>query len=366
MDISDIGAFNYEWDFDKDDYLEYLQDNEMEDTQENLIDYIKDNVSFEIELLDNETFHVFDRKYLCYDEIEDIFDERLAKRVLEDCMDDGHGSVETMSLYNDEIDVNNSEELNAAAKKLLQHGSYYKNCRGFILSDGTVVYTPSEHNECSRIYGVEGTFHFIRLGNIRILQNSIDIGKKPTEEQYETLRDVIRSYSDGELYLDILSNNISVKYVRPQWRYVIGEIERFYDEGIKPSGHVFYEENKTKPMKVILSEDKLSMLKNLILKEGAGRSEDKVSIVKSYLDNNFIRTYTTIMKNGEIAKKEVVGWLGPDKKVVKLLSDEELFYLLQEKFKNIIADREERDDFLKDMLKSWYYNKISKNNVILR
>ena len=366
MDISEIGAFNYEWDFDEDEYREYLQDNGVEDSRENLIEYIKDNVSFDMEFLDNDTFHVFDRKSLSYDDIEYYFGEALAEKALNDCLEDGHGYAETVSLYNDEIDINNSEELNDAAKKLLRHGEYYKDCRGFILSDGTVVYTPSEHNECSKIYGVEGTFHFIKLGNIRVLQNSIDIGKKPTEKQYKTLINVIRCYSDSELYLDIISNNVSVKYVNPQWRYVIGEIERFYNDGIKPSGKVFYEENKTKPMKIILSEEKLSALKNIILKEGAGRSEDKVSIVKSYLDNNFIRTYTTIMKNGEIAKKEVVGWLGPDKKVVKLLSDEELFYLLQEKFKNIIADRKERDDFLKDMLKSWYYNKISKNNVILR
>jgi hypothetical protein len=84
------------------------------------------------------------------------------------------------------------------------------------------------------------------MGNIRVLPQSIDIGDKPTSEQRDVLRRVIASYADEELYLDIYQgkNSIGAKYIHPDWRYVMGEIDRFYSEGIKPQGNEFYESKK--------------------------------------------------------------------------------------------------------------------------
>ena len=182
-DISQIGEFVYTWDFDKADYEEYIQDNELENNNETLLEYIRDNVLFEIDFLDNDTFHQFDSETMSLEEISNEFGDKLANAILTDCLEDGKGRFETYYLFDEEIDVNNKEQVNDMAKKLLQHGEYYKNCRGFILSDGTVVYTPNEHNQCTAINGVKNTFHFIQLGNIRLLQNSIDIGQQPTTQQ---------------------------------------------------------------------------------------------------------------------------------------------------------------------------------------
>jgi hypothetical protein len=41
----------------------------------------------------------------------------------------------------EEIDVNNPDELNSIAIKMLPHGDYYKDCRGFILTNGDIIYT---------------------------------------------------------------------------------------------------------------------------------------------------------------------------------------------------------------------------------
>jgi len=247
FDSSEIGAVNYSWDFDEDEYQEWLQEAEYENTQESLMEYINDNVEFELEYLDNETYHTCGGDYVDYDTLEDMFGSKIQNEILTTCMNDGSGSFETVNLYSDdEVDVNNKDSINNMAMKLLRHGDYFKDCRGFILTNGVVVYTESEHNEICRIPNINNKFDFIRMGNIRVLPQSIDIGDKPTSEQRDVLRRVIASYADEELYLDIYQgkSSIGAKYIHPDWRYVMGEIDRFYSEGIKPQGNEFYESKK--------------------------------------------------------------------------------------------------------------------------
>lgn len=241
-DLSSVGELDYSCDFDEDEYKEWLEDNEYpSSTDATLKEYYEDYVTYDIELLDNETFHVFDHESLYYSEIEDEYGEKIANTILRDCMEDGEGKIETATLYDEEeIDINNPEELNDRAKKLLQHGNYYKDCRGYILTDGTVIYTPNEHNQVTVIDGVKNTFHFIKLGNIRVLPQSIDLSKRPTQQQRNVLRQIISSYEDETLYVDILPDNgqeIGVTYRFPDWRRVLNEIDRYFREGIKPMGN---------------------------------------------------------------------------------------------------------------------------------
>ena len=76
--------------------------------------------------------------------------------------------------------------------------------------------------------------------------------------------------------------------------------------------------------------------------------------VKNFLDDNF--------KKGTIknTNQEVVVSLEKN----KTMTDKQLFYYLQSKFKDILPE-DERDDFLKDVIKKWYYKKISKNGSSL-
>lgn len=256
VDMSMVGQVNYSWDFDEDEYNEYLQENGLENNQKVFEEYINDYVEFEIEYLDNDTFHTMNCEYLNYYDVIENFGEKMAMKMVRDCQTRGEGSFETYELYDENVDINNPKELNDIAVKLLQHGKYYKDCRGFILTNGEVVYTPSEHNQCTIIDGVKGTFHFISLGNIRVLQQSIDLSKAPTKEQREVLRKVIASYSDSELYLDIMTPNgdFSAKYINPDWRFVLAEIDRYFQEGIKPQGRQRYYES-LKIIKKILKEE---------------------------------------------------------------------------------------------------------------
>ena len=263
IDLSEVGRVDYSFDFDEDEYNEWLAENELQDSEESKYEFYKDQWEYNVEYCDNICHHYMDSDSgLSYDDLEDLFGEKMAETIVRTCMRDGKGYFDTDELYEDEqVDINNPEEVNAFAMKLMNHGDYFKGCRGFILTNGVCVYTALEHNEILRIPGIKSKFHFIELGNIRLLPNSIDIGAKPTSEQWNTLRQVAASYSDGELYVDIFTNSeeIGVKYVNADYHYVLGEIERFYSEGIRPQGGSF-DEAKKKDKKVIMPENKFGII----------------------------------------------------------------------------------------------------------
>jgi hypothetical protein len=55
------------------------------------------------------------------------------------------------------------------------------------------------------------------------------------------LRNIINHFNNDTLYLDI--DNIPVKYINPDYRQVLGDIDRYFDEGIKPVGRNNLHEN---------------------------------------------------------------------------------------------------------------------------
>jgi len=116
--------------------------------------------------------------------------------------------------------------------------------------------------------------------------------------------------------------------------------------------------------KVLLTEQQIL---STLLTEVYGGMGDKVGIVKDYLDKHFSRAKVSEMgENGRPQAKEVVIWLDDFNQPVKALTDVQLFYIVQDEFKNILSDKNERDEFLKDVIKSWYNKKISNNNTILK
>ena len=248
-DMSEVGEVQCEdWTYDEEEYQEWLVDNELQDTLENKIAYIEDyNVEFDISFFDNQTYHLMGGDWAYYDDLVEVFGERMAKQIETEMLQYGKSKFDTSDLYSDATyDINNPQELNDIAMKLLPHGEYYQNCRGFILTNGVIVYTEGEHNDVQRIPGINSKFQFIELGNIRILDHAVDIGKEPTWEQEKVLRQVIASYEGEEFYLDIFSDGgeIGAQYPNANYQYIMGEINRFYSEGIRPQGGYAYENKK--------------------------------------------------------------------------------------------------------------------------
>lgn len=297
FDSSEIGAVNYSWDFDEEEYQEWLADAEYENTQEALMEYINDNVEFELEYLDNETYHTCGCDYVDYNALEDMFGEKMQKEILTTCMSDGSGSFETVNLYSDDdVDINDRNSVNDMAMRLLRHGDYFKDCRGFILTNGVVVYTESEHNEICRIPNINNKFDFIRMGNIRVLPQSIDIGAAPTSEQRSVLRKAIASYANEELYLDIYQgkSSIGAKYIQPDWRYVMGEIDRFFSEGIRPQGNEYYESKNSKKQIVENKYDDLFNKANYDLQYFLKQCKEKYGVDGWYINSWMEKTHPEI------------------------------------------------------------------------
>ena len=105
-------------------------------------------------------------------------------------------------------------------------------------------------------------------------------------------------------------------------------------------------------MKTIkIREQSARQIIGMMLDEEHGGWSDKVLAVKKFLDDNYLRP---------ISKNYVVQVDRIDKQVVKALTDVQLFYVVQDKFRDIIGNKYERDKFLKQVIKDWYNNKISK------
>ena len=237
FDISEIGEIHCTLNFDEDWYNDYLQENGLSNSQEVFQNYVREQCDYEIEYYDSETFHSMgEYETMTIDEIEENFGSAIARDVFNECMDGREHSFEILAYQNGTVDINNPDELNAAAVKVLRHGDYFKGCRGFILTNGVVVYTESEHNNCTRISGINGTSHFIELGNIRVLDHSIDICKKPTPQQIKVLWEVLDSYYGDVLYLDLFDKTrgrFSQQYRSCDPEEVMQDINAYYSRSAR-------------------------------------------------------------------------------------------------------------------------------------
>ena len=85
---------------------------------------------------------------------------------------------------------------------------------------------------------------------------------------------------------------------------------------------------------------------------------DKILSVKKYLDKYFKKGNIDQIKDGKPAKLEVALMVSDNGKILKALTDKQLFDQVQTDFKNILPEKD-RDSFLKDVITKWFYNKIN-------
>ena len=126
----------------------------------------------------------------------------------------------------------------------------------------------------------------------------------------------------------------------------------------------------TESKNIYITEKQLSELNNKINEGLANKKEfpiepDKVLLIKKYLDNGFKRgKIETIDDNGYPISIPIVSMLANDNSILKNMTDIQLFYLLQDRFKNIYDDKNKRDKLLKQIIKDWFYNKITKDGLL--
>lgn len=102
-----------------------------------------------------------------------------------------------------------------------------------------------------------------------------------------------------------------------------------------------------------------------ILQESFFPMSDMVLTVKKFLDKGFTRDLQDdIDSNGYPKKKCVVSMLSTDKQPLKTMSMRELLLMLDDKFNSMVSDESDRRKFLKQVIRDWFNNKISKQGLL--
>lgn len=102
-----------------------------------------------------------------------------------------------------------------------------------------------------------------------------------------------------------------------------------------------------------------------ILQESFYPMSDMVLMVKRFLDKGFSRQLQDdIDSNGYPKKKCVVTMLSTDSQPLKTMSMRELLLMLDDKFNSMVKDEKDRRNFLKQIIRDWFDNKISKQGLL--
>jgi hypothetical protein len=120
-----------------------------------------------------------------------------------------------------------------------------------------------------------------------------------------------------------------------------------------------------KGKKIFITEEQLNFINDAINEDKIIVEPNKVLIVKKYLDNNFQKGgISSIGEDGYPTTISIVAMKGTDGQLIKNMDAKQLFYLLQDKFKGLYADTNKRDRLLKQIIKDWYKDKISKHGIL--
>jgi hypothetical protein len=124
-------------------------------------------------------------------------------------------------------------------------------------------------------------------------------------------------------------------------------------------------ENKMNKKRVFITESQFNDLKNLLNEEKFYVEPQKVLIVKKKLDILFsIGTMDGMGPNGYPTRTNVIGMKGNNGEVVKNMTFEQALDLLEDKLHDVYTDKTKRSRFLKQVLKDWYNNDISKEGLL--
>lgn len=112
---------------------------------------------------------------------------------------------------------------------------------------------------------------------------------------------------------------------------------------------------------IITEEMENDLIKYILSEEYIYPDPDKVLIVKNYLDSNFTpTTIPDVNDNGMPSKVKAV----VTKNGSNTMSLQDLFYMVQEKFKNLVSNQKNRDKFLKQVINDWTDDKITKEGSL--
>lgn len=119
-------------------------------------------------------------------------------------------------------------------------------------------------------------------------------------------------------------------------------------------------------MKTFIIDDNVNdnIIKGCLL-ESFFPTSNRVILIKKHLDKNFVKNKVDdIDANGMPCKSYMAMLIGDHKQPLKSFKPQELLVYLDDKFHNIIKNNNDRNIFLKQVLKDWFNDKISKEGVL--
>lgn len=120
--------------------------------------------------------------------------------------------------------------------------------------------------------------------------------------------------------------------------------------------------------RIFITEDQVNQInESLKLKVKANFPVDpkKVKHIAKYLDQSFKRGHMHgIGDDGFPSSMPIVGMIGTDGSILRNMTDKQLFYLLQDRYKDLYDDKNIRDRLLIQILKDWFPKKISKDGLL--
>ena len=113
---------------------------------------------------------------------------------------------------------------------------------------------------------------------------------------------------------------------------------------------------------IIISEKMEKALINRMIEESVYYPDpEKVIILKAFLDKNFTKeNVPDVNGNGLPSSTMVASMKNQNGVAIETMKPIDLFYFMQERFKNIEPNENDRDRLLRQVLKDWFGNKISK------
>ena len=112
--------------------------------------------------------------------------------------------------------------------------------------------------------------------------------------------------------------------------------------------------------KILLTEEQFNLINGKYPVE-----PKKVLVVKNYLDKSFNTGNMGYISNeGTWQNKPIVAMLDNNGNPVRNMTDVQLFYHIQDRFKDIYANKNKRDRFLKTVMIDWYNKDISKEGIL--
>ena len=113
-----------------------------------------------------------------------------------------------------------------------------------------------------------------------------------------------------------------------------------------------------------ITEETEQMAIRDILQESFYPTGEKVLAIKKYLDQNFQRIQTDDIDEKGYPKKVNCVMLMSGNQQLKPMTMNELLVMLDDKFIQMISNKDDRRKFLKQVIQDWYLNKIDRNGVL--